>query len=143
MIERELIAGHALWFYTWKLLWPANLAVIYPHWDINAADPLAWGYVIAFFVVVVLLWFTRHRVGRGPLACVVFFALTLGPVLGFIDYGYMQFSFVADRYQYLAGIGIIALFAGAGASCVSTLQNRAQTVMACVALPAWVTACSS
>ena len=135
MMERALVAGHALWFYTWNLLWPANLAVIYPHWDINVADPLAWGYVIAFVVVVVLLWSTRHRVGRGPLACIVFFTLTLGPVLGFIDYGYMQFSFVADRYQYLAGIGIMALFAGAGAKCFDKLQGRAQTIMAGSALP--------
>ena len=51
----------------------------------------------------------------GPLAGVLFFAVTLAPVLGFVDYGYMQFSFVADRYQYLAGIGLTAVLAGAAA----------------------------
>ena len=135
MPERALIAGHALWFYAWKLLWPTNLAVIYPRWDISVLEPLAWGYVIGIVATVALFWFTRHRLGRGPLACMVFFIATLGPVLGFIDYGYMQFSFVADRYQYLAGIGIIALAAGAAASCVGKLQGRAQTVLTGVALP--------
>ena len=53
--------------------------------------------------------------GRGPLAGVMFFAVTLVPVLGFVDYGYMQFSFVADRYQYLAGIGVLAAGIGAAA----------------------------
>ena len=113
--ERTLIAARALWFYAGKLLWPTELAVIYPHWDVNAADPLAWGYAAAALAVLGALWMLRRRVGRGPLACVLFFAAALSPVLGFIDYGYMQFSFVADRYQYVAGIGIITLFAGAGA----------------------------
>ena len=135
MPERMLIAGHALWFYAGKLLWPTNLAVIYPHWDVNVLEPLAWGYVSAVIVIVALVWFARHRLGRGPLACMAFFVITLAPVLGFIDYGYMQFSFVADRYQYLAGIGIIALVAGAAATCLDKLHGRAKTVMTGVALP--------
>ena len=39
----------------------------------------------------------------------------LAPVLGFVDYGYMQFSFVADRFQYLAGLGVLAVLIGAAA----------------------------
>ena len=61
------------------------------------------------------LWLLRERIGRGPLAGALYFALTLGPVLGFVDYGYMQFSFVADRFQYLAGIGLLAVLLGAAA----------------------------
>ncbi len=113
--ERALIAAHALWFYVGKLLWPMGLAVIYPHWDVNVADPLAWGHVIAAVAVAAALWFLRGRVGRGPLACALFFAFMLSPTLGFVDYGYMRYSFVADRYQYLAGIGVIVFFAGAAA----------------------------
>ena len=124
--ERVLIAGQALWFYIGKLLWPTNLAVVYPHWEVNVSDPLAWVYVLAACAVPVVFWRVRHRFGRGPLACVVFFAMTLAPVLGFINYGYMQFSFVADRYQYLAGIGMITLFAGAGVYCFNKLPARAQ-----------------
>ena len=109
MVERVLIAARALWFYAGKLLWPVDLAVIYPHWDVNAADPWAWGYVLTAFAVVLALYGFRHRIGRGPLAGALFFAVTLSPVLGFVDFGYMQFSFVADRYQYLAGIGVMAV----------------------------------
>ena len=112
-VERILIATHSLCFYVGKLLWPVDLAVIYPHWDVDAANPLAWLYPAAVTGVVAALWFLRHRVGRGPLACILFFTVTLSPVLGFIDYGYMQFSFVADRYQYLAGAGIIVLLSAA------------------------------
>ena len=115
IIERVLIAAHALWFYAGKLLWPVDLAVIYPHWEVSVADPWAWVYVVAAGAMAAGLWVLRHRVGRGPLAGVLFFAVTLLPVLGFVDYGYMQFSFVADRYQYLAGIGVTAVLVGAAA----------------------------
>ena len=115
MIERTLIAAHALWFYAGKLVWPAELAVIYPHWEVSVTDPLAWGYVAAAVALAAALWLLRHRIGRGPLAGALFFAVTLSPVLGFVDYGYMQFSFVADRYQYLAGIGLTVVLAGAAA----------------------------
>ena len=115
MIERVLIAAHALWFYVGKLLWPADLAVIYPHWEVNLADPREWGYVAAAVALAAALWLLRRRIGRGPLAGALFFTVTLSPVLGFVDYGYMQFSFVADRYQYLAGIGVMAVLAGAAA----------------------------
>ena len=115
MAERALIAGRALWFYAGKLLWPVDLAVIYPRWDVNVADTGGWLYVTATVAVAAALWFSRRRIGRGPLACALFFAVMLSPTLGFVDYGYMRYSFVADRYQYLAGIGAIVLFAGAAA----------------------------
>ena len=112
LTERTLIAVHALWFYAGKLLWPMTLAVIYPRWDIRVADPLAWGYFIAAVALVVALWHLRPQLGRGPLAGALFFAVTLSPVLGFVDYGYMQYAFVADRFQYLAGIGVMAVVIG-------------------------------
>ena len=112
LAERALIAARALWFYTGKLLWPTDLAVIYPLWDIRVGDPLGWLYVAAAAGLAALLWAARHRIGRGPLAGAAYFAVTLSPVLGFVDYGYMQFSFVADRFQYLAGIGVMAMLVG-------------------------------
>ncbi|MDE2737440.1 MAG: tetratricopeptide repeat protein [Gemmatimonadota bacterium] len=122
-IERVLIAARALWFYAGKLLWPTELAVIYPLWDIGISDPLAWVYVVACIAVAALLWFGRERLGRGPLAGVAFFAVTLSPVLGFVDYGYMQFSLVADRFQYLAGIGVMAVLIGSAVHGVGRLAN--------------------
>ena len=113
LAERTLIAARALWFYAGKLFWPMDLAVIYPRWTIDAGDPLAWAFVLAAVALAAGLWAARGRIGRGPLAGALLFAVTLAPVLGFIDYGYMQFSFVADRFQYLAGLGILAVLVGA------------------------------
>ena len=121
LAERMLIAGRALWFYAGKLVWPLELAVIYPLWEIDAGSAAAWGYVAAAAGLALALWLLRERIGRGPLAGALYFALTLGPVLGFVDYGYMQFSFVADRFQYLAGIGLLAVLLGAAAHALERL----------------------
>ncbi len=122
-LERVLIASQALWFYVGKLFWPGGLAVIYSHWEVSAGDAVAWVYVAASAGVGLGLWFLRRRVGRGPLAGVSFFVVTLSPVLGFVDYGYMQFSFVADRHQYLAGIGLMLVVVGGAAYGVGRLPS--------------------
>ena len=123
LTERTLIAARVLWFYVGKLLWPSGLAVIYSRWDIRVADPLAWAHLIAAASLAVALWHFRSRFGRGPLAGALFFAVTLSPVLGFVDYTYMSYAFVADRYQYLAGIGIMAVVIGAAAYGVRRLSD--------------------
>ncbi len=132
--ERVLIAAHALWFYVGKLVWPVDLAVMYTRWDVSVWDPVGWGYVAATLVVGVLFWFLRSRIGRGPLACALFFVLTLSPVLGFVPFGYMNISFVADRYQYLAGIGAIVLFAGTASWGVARLPRVRQGTAKAAAL---------
>ena len=131
-VERVLIAARALWFYVGKLLWPTDLAVIYPLWDIDIGDLLAWGYVIVAVGVAALLWFGRHRPGRGPLAGVIFFVVTLSPVLGFVDFGYMKLSLVAERYAYLAGIGVIAVLVGGAAHVASRLPDLSRGGASCV-----------
>ena len=123
LTERTLIAARALWFYAGKLLWPSGLVVIYPLWDIRVSDPLAWGYLIAAVSLAVALWGFRYQLGCGPLAGALFFAVTLSPVLGFVDYGYMEYAFVADRFQYLAGIGVIAVVIGTASHGVRHLPD--------------------
>ncbi|MDD9859312.1 MAG: tetratricopeptide repeat protein [Nitrospira sp.] len=129
VIERGLIAARAWWFYISKLVWPSELAVIYPRWEVGTGGALAWGCVAATVTVAVLLWVSRHRTGRGPLAGALFFTVTLSPMLGFVDYGYMQFAFVADRYQYLAGAGVIAVLVGAAASGARRLPDTWRTIV--------------
>ena len=53
----------------------------------------------------------------------MFFAVTLSPVLGFVHYGFMQYSLVADRFQYLAGIGVMAVIIGAAVHGASRLSG--------------------
>ena len=138
LAERAFLAARVLWFYAGKLLWPTSLAVIYPRWDIHVADPLAWGYLVAAAALALALWYFRTQIGRGPLAGALFFAVTLSPVLGFVDYTYMRYAFVADRYQYLAGIGVMAVVIGAAAYGVRHLSDLWQKGVLSVAAVALV-----
>ena len=123
LIERALIAARAFWFYVGKLFWPLDLAGIYPHWEVREADPLAWVGIGAAVALVAALWLLRRRIGRGPLAGLLFFTVTLTPVLGFVDFNFMLFSFVADRYQYLASIGITTVVVAATAGGLAALRR--------------------
>ncbi len=124
LAERCLIAGRALWFYAWKLLIPVPLIFFYPKWEIDPGLWWQWTYPVGALAVVALLWAARRRVGRGPLAAVLFFCGTLFPALGFFNVYPMRYSYVADHFQYLASIGLIVLFA-AGAARLAQRVRRA------------------
>ncbi len=109
--ERCLIAGRALWFYAGKLAWPVQLTFIYPRWTLETEAGWQWLFPIAAVGIMGGLWLARHRIGKGPLVAVLFFAGTLGPALGFVNVYPMRYSFVADHFQYLAGVGLIVLAA--------------------------------
>jgi len=106
--DRLLIAGRAVWFYAGKLFWPTELAFIYPRWRIDPTLIGQWLYPLAAVLVLSVLWWQRSRVGRGPLSAALLFAGSLTPALGFVDIYPMQFSFVADHFQYLASIPLLA-----------------------------------
>jgi tetratricopeptide (TPR) repeat protein len=108
-LQRCLVAGRALWFYAAKLVWPRNLSFNYPRWNINPHLPWQYLFPLAALAVLSALWLLRSRLGRGPLVAVLFFAGTLAPALGFFDVFPFGYSYVADHFQYLAGIGVIAL----------------------------------
>lgn len=126
-LERCLIAGHALWFYTGKLIWPANLCFIYPRWQPDTQSLQQWLWPAAAVVAVVLLWSLRGRIGRGPLTAVLFFAGTLFPLLGFFNGYFMRYSFVCDHWSYLSLLGLIAL--GAGSLTLAATKLKAPSLV--------------
>lgn len=106
--DRILIAARALWFYAGEILWPMNLMTIHPRWPIPGAGPTAWIFPAAVGLAAGLLMIGARRGGlRDAAGFSALFAVTLLPVLGFIDFGYMKISFVAERFQYLAGIALV------------------------------------
>ncbi len=106
MVLRPFIASAAIWFYLGKLLAPISLVPIYPRWDLSAIRFWLLLAAVAMGVVAMLLWRWRRRVP--PLAAwgMGHFVVTLLPVLGFVPFGYLDHSFVADHFVYLAGIGV-------------------------------------
>ncbi len=114
IVERCLIAGRAIWFYLGKLFWPADLIFIYPRWQISSAVWWQFLFPAAALLLLAGLWAVRRR-WRAPLAALLFFVGTLFPALGFFNVFPFVYSFVADHFQYLASVGVIAL-ASAGAA---------------------------
>ena len=106
--ERLLIAGRGVWFHLWKLVWPTNLTFFYPRWSIDADAWRQYLFPLAAAALLIMLWAIR-RWTRAPLAAALFFGGTLFPVLGFFNLYTFRYSFVANHYQYLASLGIIAL----------------------------------
>ena len=106
-LQRLLLAGRVVWFYAGKLLWPQQLTFIYPRWTIEPARLADWAPLLATAGLLALLWRLRVR-SRGPLAAALLFGGTLFPVLGFFNVYPFQYSFVADHFQYLASMALIA-----------------------------------
>ena len=106
LLQRALLGGRVIWFYFDKLLWPANLIFTYPHWTVDAK--VAWQYAFDIGLLALAAWFwaLRSRT-RGPLAALLFFGGLLFPVLGFLDIYPFRYSYVADHFVYLAGLGVI------------------------------------
>jgi len=119
-IDRTLIAGRALWFYAGKLLWPHQLTFIYPRWQIDSGIWWQCLFPLAAVAVIVALWLLRRRMGKAPLVAVLYFVGMLIPALGFFAVYPMQYSFVADHFQYLASIGLIGL----GVAAITTYFKR-------------------
>jgi len=108
-VDRLLIASRAVWFYLSKIFWPSDLTFIYPQWRIDAANPVAYLWLIVAGALAVAIYFGRRFFGRSVEVAALFFVTTLSPLLGFIMLYTFRYTFVADHYQYLASIGPIAL----------------------------------
>ncbi len=131
-LERTLIAGRAAWFYLGSLLAPTNLMFIYPRWKIDAGQWWQYLFPAGALLALGLLWVGRKRWGKGPTVAGLFFVGTLMPALGFANFYPMLFSFVADHFQYLASIGIIALIAAAGTQLTARWPGSARTFVSAI-----------
>ncbi|MGW8258183.1 MAG: tetratricopeptide repeat protein, partial [Thermoguttaceae bacterium] len=109
--ERLLGAGGVVWFYLYKAFLPLNLSFIYQQWHIHPGNILWWLPLAAAVFVTAVLWRYRRSWARPLFFAWGFFCVSLIPVLGFVDVGFMRYSLVADHYQHLAIIGVIVLTA--------------------------------
>jgi len=105
-------AGWVVWFYLYKALLPVGLNFVYPRWHIDPSAPLAWLPTVGVVAVVLVAWWGRRGWGRPVFLGLAYYLLMLSPVLGFFDIYFMRFSYVADHYQYLALVGLVALVVG-------------------------------
>ncbi len=131
--RRPLVAGDALLFYAYKLLWPAQLAVDYgrnPHFLFESKQAL-WSWIPAAMTAIAC-WHWRARINPWLLAGLGGFVLSLLPVLGLKPFVFQTISTVSDRYCYLSIalllLGLIPLLAAI------KQQRFLQTALAVIAI---------
>jgi protein O-mannosyl-transferase len=119
-LSRAAVAGCAVWFYFWKFLWPTNLIFVYPRWNISERDFLSYLPGVSLVAILALAWWRRRSWGRPVVMLLVCYVALLLPVLGFVNIYFMDYSLVADHWQYAAMIVPCAALAGM----VATLGRR-------------------
>ena len=131
LIQRCFLAGRVVWFYLGKLVWPADLTFIYPRWQVGSDWRWSLG-CLGLAATVSALWQMR-RWSRAPLIALLFFVGSLFPALGFFNVYPFIFSYVADHWQYLPCLGIIALATESAAGLAQRLVQRFSGVRRIVA----------
>lgn len=123
-LERVIVAGRCLWFYLRTLLWPANLMLVNPRWDIDTASWSQWIWPLSLLALCGILFALRGRIGRRPPAALAIFLVFLLPASGIFDVYWMVYSWVADHFQYLASVPIIALVCGSANAAYGYVNGR-------------------
>jgi tetratricopeptide (TPR) repeat protein len=102
LVERFLVGIRAIFFYIIKMIWPVNLAPLYPYPSpVSLFTPEFYGPLILVFIVTVFcIWLWK----RQKIFSVVwaYYVASLFPVLGFVQVGGQA---AADRYTYLPSLG--------------------------------------
>jgi tetratricopeptide (TPR) repeat protein len=124
--QRLLISGRDFWFYIGKLLAPIHQSFIYPRIVPSAQEAGQWAFLLAAIIVLIGLFIGVAKLGRGVLAAVLCYLLLIFPALGFFDVYPFRYSFVADHFQYLAGIPLIVLAVSIAARVFGPLWKTGQ-----------------
>lgn len=120
--QRILGAGAVVWFYLYKAIVPLDLAFIYPPPKLPLSSEMWVMPIIASVILTFALWRWRStRLGRPVFVAWMFFVIALLPVMGLSDTGFMRYSLVADHYQHIAIIAVVAL-AGAALSRITNYK---------------------
>lgn len=139
IVYRPLLAAKILWFYFYKFILPIDLAPVYPKW--NILNHVAWSAVSLALIVflVALLTFFRRKIDSWILFGWFFFLVNIALVSGFVPFGYMSHSYVADHFMYLPMIGISMVIARSTALLLNRfpLTMRSGKIMA-VILACWI-----
>ncbi|HYA14806.1 MAG TPA: hypothetical protein VEF33_10755, partial [Syntrophales bacterium] len=92
--------------YMWKMVWPQNLAVLYPYTDALPLWEVLFASLLLLCITGAAIWYMK----RAPYLIVgwLWFLGTLVPVIGLLQVGIQAY---ADRYTYIPLIGLFMILA--------------------------------
>jgi tetratricopeptide (TPR) repeat protein len=103
VLERVQIACDSLGFYLVHLVWPSALGIDYGRTPSVALSQSLWLFGAAFIGMVAIVIWRGSRLAR--LSCALLI-LGLLPTLGLVPFAFQAISTVADRYAYVAMLGL-------------------------------------
>ena len=132
--QRSASACFAAGFYLYSALWPFNLVEIYPqwhrafsllvtlpkpHWDPPSPESIRYYIQVIPGIIIgglfLFCWTRRTQTwARAILVGLGCYFLAMLPALGLLKMSYMRLTLVADHFQYISIIGVIALIVAAG-----------------------------
>ncbi len=119
-LHRLAGAGWIPWFYGWRTLFPSDLMMIYPRFEIVWRSALAYLPGLALLAILACAWRWRASWGTSVLFAVGSFVALLFPVLGFFEMTFMMHSPVSDHFNYISMLPLLALvIGGTRAACAS------------------------
>ncbi|MFC1498007.1 tetratricopeptide repeat protein [Verrucomicrobiota bacterium] len=128
--DRLAGAGHAIFFYLSKTVFPYKLCFVYPNRTFDGSFPSSYIPLIIVTAGMLVLLYRRNSWGRPVVFGLGYFFLTIAPVLGFLNIYFMRYSWVSDHWQYVSIIGPIALIIGG----LTTLVRRSSPVIRRISL---------
>ncbi len=115
--------------YLWKMIWPAGLAIYYPH----PGRVLFWPAVFSGMFLMAVTFLSIRLRGPAPynLTGWGWYVITLLPVIGLVQIGGHGW---ADRYAYLPLIGPFMMVAWGGWDLTAAWRFRREAVLVAVAV---------
>jgi protein O-mannosyl-transferase len=132
LIQRPFAASSALLFYIKQILCPAQFTCLYPKWNIALANPLWW--IPPAVIVAVLAVCVKYYKTLGPqiLWGGANFVIPLLPTIGFLEFGYLRLSYVADHFVYVSMMGAAYCLAFAFARLAAGTKVTGRVICAAV-----------
>ena len=109
IIQKILNAGRIFSFYIQQTIFPRNFMTFYPKWTLQESHLSAWLYPVGTLAAYFTLFWKRHTLGRGAFTLLCFYGLSLFPLLGFFNFAFYRFSYVADHFSYLSIPAVLLL----------------------------------
>jgi tetratricopeptide (TPR) repeat protein len=122
---RPLLAAGAIWFYLAKFIYPIDLVVVYPKWNVVHQW---WQFSLLLLALAALLGVViRYWKRLDPLILwgLALFLINILPVAGFVPFGHMGHSYVADHFLYLPMVGLSLVTARALELLLERIHGRA------------------
>jgi tetratricopeptide (TPR) repeat protein len=132
--QRACSACFAAGFYLYSAIWPFNIIEIYPEWHRHfptwekfpaphfappnkEAIPYYIQVIPGLLIAGLLIWCWVRRAkswARATLTGLGCYFIAMLPALGFTTMSYMRLTLVADHFQYISIVAVIALVVAAG-----------------------------